>query len=70
MTRFASRDLSFVALSNAEMAGEVTDNTQQCAGADGKTSCTCCTNDTSNAKRMASDADLTELLEQLATTTH
>lgn len=70
MTRFASRDLSFVALSDAEMAGEVTDNTQQCAGADGKTACTCCTNDTSKKKMLASDDDLPELMEQLLTATH
>jgi hypothetical protein len=68
MTRFTSRDLAFVALADA--AGKnVTDNTEQCAGADGKTACTCCTNNTSNANKMASDADLPELLELLATST-
>ena len=69
MIRFASRDLSFVALAGAE-GDKATDNTQQCAGADGKTACTCCTNNTSSKKLMASDDDLPELLEQLLATAH
>ena len=69
MSRFASRDLSFVALATAE-GDKATDNTQQCAGADGKTACTCCTNNTSSKKSMATDDDLPALLEQLLTAAH
>jgi hypothetical protein len=69
MSRFASRDLSFVALAGAG-GDKATDNTQQCAGADGKTACTCCTNNTSSKKLMASDDDLTELMEQLVSAAH
>ncbi|HET9065536.1 MAG TPA: hypothetical protein VFN22_06950 [Gemmatimonadales bacterium] len=64
MTHFASRDLSFVSLSEV-MFGDTTNNTQQCTKASGATACTCCTNDTNKKSFEADDADLPALHEQL-----
>ena len=63
MTRFASRELSFVSLS--EM-GDQPGHTQECAAPDGVTACTCCTDNTSKKARLAFDADLPALREQLS----
>ena len=62
MSRFASRDLSFVSL--AELGTEPTTTTQNCA-ADNVTACTCCTNESNAPMRLAFDHDLPALQQQL-----
>jgi hypothetical protein len=69
MARFASRDLSFVSLSEIGLEEKTTGNTQQCEDASGNKACTCCTNDTSNANALADDRDREALHQQLLATT-
>jgi hypothetical protein len=63
MARFASRDLSFVSLSEVMRGPGGT--TQQCAKAGNETACTCCTNNTANKMFEADASDLPALHAQL-----
>jgi hypothetical protein len=64
MSRFASRELSFVSL--GEPGHDPTTNTQNCA-AENVTACTCCTNESNAPMRLAFDHDLAALQQQLRT---
>jgi hypothetical protein len=63
MSRFASRELSFVSL--GELAAQPTTNTQNCFADAVTGNCTCCTDNSAAPKRLAFDHDLPALQQQL-----
>lgn len=67
MTRFASRELSFVSFADVIGPGGTTGHTQQCGDRDGAGACTCCTNNTAAKPKLAVDSDLSGLRDQLRT---
>jgi hypothetical protein len=69
MTRFASRELSFVSFDDIGTT-QNTDSTANCAEGTGTLTtppCTCCTNQSDSKMRLAFDSDLDALQRQLRT---
>lgn len=66
MTRFASREMSFVAFGGLTDGAAPQDGTQNCAEAAGVTACTCCTNNTNvGSSKSNFKLDLAALRDQL-----
>jgi hypothetical protein len=63
MSRFASRELSFVSFGS--LRSEPTTNTQNCFAEEVTGHCTCCTNNTAVKKKRVHDRDLSALQQQL-----
>lgn len=63
MSRFASRELSFVSL--GERGADPTTNTQNCFAEEITGHCTCCTDNTAAKAKLAFDHDLPALQQQL-----